>query len=592
MAPDNSVPSHEPEYVPLKVTAGILMHIGAGIYSSVAGAIKELVSNSFDADATQVSINMDYPVFEEIKVVDNGNGMSKERFKQAMQTIGSSLKRTLEVRERTRKYKRPVIGHLGIGLMALSQVCGKAEIESQEEGSDTKFLATLDFGEFQEREEEQKEEAVISVLEDQQESKEYLEKLLRDRQIDRNAKTNIRSQRGAARKLGKEELGYCLIYPKLPAVLGEHGTVITLRDIRTGVKNLLSDDGRNTGIIPKQFKGHSGWLEYRDNLGKLDWHELCQHLRIASAQFTVQNLPMYYQFLWELSLMTPVKYFPGTPITIRKGIFKDDRERLEQYGFSLRVDSRELFKPILLPSGNLTKTPEKLQPRFDYNVETIAFDQKVDGRRLKYHGYIYWQRTQIEPNTLRGIEIYIRNVGIGVYDYTLLNYSTRNPAHRAGQVSGEIYVEEGLETALNIDRNSFRKSDSHYLALQNEIWELLGSGARLDGIFGRSVDSYYLRKERDEEIEEKEHIKELRERVEVISNSRLKISFSNRIHSEPYTIEDDQITIFDDSKQWPRGKSQRHLYQKILITMEAAIARGARPKEILDEVKNILLNNS
>ena len=79
------------EYVPIKVTTGILFHIGAGIYQSIAGALKELISNSYDADATEVLISTDYPNFTQIKVVDNGSGMTKTRFRQAMATVGSSL---------------------------------------------------------------------------------------------------------------------------------------------------------------------------------------------------------------------------------------------------------------------------------------------------------------------------------------------------------------------------------------------------------------------------------------------------------------------------------------------------------------------
>jgi len=56
------------EQIPLKVTSGVLLYIGAGIYNSVAGAIKELVSNSFDADATRVVISMDYPRFRPVQL--------------------------------------------------------------------------------------------------------------------------------------------------------------------------------------------------------------------------------------------------------------------------------------------------------------------------------------------------------------------------------------------------------------------------------------------------------------------------------------------------------------------------------------------
>src|ERR1700752_902635 len=139
------------EYVPLEVTAGVLVHIGAGIYHSVAGALKELISNSYDADSPQVIISTNYPRFEQIRVVDRGLGMTSIRFKQAMRSIGSSLKGVLEPKRLTRKYDRPVIGRLGIGMLALSQICSKATIESQVEGSELKFVAELDFSQFKKK---------------------------------------------------------------------------------------------------------------------------------------------------------------------------------------------------------------------------------------------------------------------------------------------------------------------------------------------------------------------------------------------------------------------------------------------------------
>lgn len=578
----------EPEYVPIKVTAGVILHIGAGIYSSVAGAIKELVSNSFDADATQVIINTNYPNFDEIKVVDNGVGMSAVRFKQAMQSIGSSLKGTLDT-VRFTKSKRPIIGHLGIGLMALSQVCAKAEIESQIQGSDTKFVAILDFSEFQRREQEQIEIARFNQDYQDPQKKEELDKLLANRKTTRTTRSKIKKLKDAALKQEDENMGYCLIYRNVPAVRGEFGTTITLKQIRHAVKDLLSDQGRSTEAFAKQFGHCADWAEYRDQLNEWSWETLCDRLRISSNQFAHHNLPMYHQFLWELSLMTPLKYFPQGPITISPRTLKEKKAELKDFNFMLQVDSRELFKPIILPSGNMGKDNIELERKYDYVVKPVNIDRVVDGEPLKCHGYLYWQRTQVEPSNLRGIEVYIRNVGIGPYDYTLMNFATRNPAHRAAQVSGEIYVDKGLERALNIDRNSFRKTDAHYLALQDKIWEMLGSGARKDGILGTSVDSYYLRKDRDEAVEKREHIDNMTELVKAQSEGHLDLGFSNRDESQPYVIEGDSVTVFEKAKAWPRAAKQRHLYQMILLTIEAAIARGATPKEILDAVKELLL---
>ena len=46
-------------------------------------------------------------------------------------------------------------------------------------------------------------------------------------------------------------------------------------------------------------------------------------------------------------------------------------------------------------------------------------------------------------------------MGIGYYDQSMLDYRS-NEGPRSRWVTGEIYVHEGLEDALNVDRDSRR----------------------------------------------------------------------------------------------------------------------------------------
>ena len=66
----------------IQVNSKILGHISAGIYRSPASAIKELVSNAFDADATRVAITTNWPNFDVITCYDNGSGMTQEKFRK------------------------------------------------------------------------------------------------------------------------------------------------------------------------------------------------------------------------------------------------------------------------------------------------------------------------------------------------------------------------------------------------------------------------------------------------------------------------------------------------------------------------------
>ena len=578
------------EYVPIKVTSGVLLRIGAGIYSSVAGAIKELVSNAFDADATRVVISTGYPEFESIQVTDNGTGMSVADFRKAMASIGTSLKRPLQSAKWTARYNRPIIGMLGIGLMALTQICDEATIESTQEGEDTKFVAKLDFTQFRRHISQQRMAATLEILRDRaperplDESAEIDTETLAMLELARMAKERL-AEEGLEDTEG-EQLGYCVVYSNLPAVPEEHGTTITLTALDPGVVSSLRDEGRARDAMPQHILSRGlTWQEFCQELRQFSWEELCERLRLRTSQLAFNALPQYHQFLWELAVMTPVEYFDHGPLLVEKDILADKKQELKGYQFSLLVDNQELYKPVLLPSGEIGKD-ESPEPEFDYYLEFLKQDEEVDGERLCYHGYIFWQRAQVEPSALRGLQIHIRNVGIGLYDPTLLKFSIINPSSRAGQMSGEVYIEEGLERALNVDRNSFRETDAHYVALQSHVFEVIGH--RGEGIIGKSVDAYYKRKQRADQQTAMTHFKELGALVQQLSNGKLRLEVSNERSSEPCIIIGDRLLLYDEFPRWPRSSLRRQLAQRLLVAIEAAIAANATPEEIRDLIKNIL----
>jgi hypothetical protein len=607
IAEPNRVNQDNIEYVPLKVTAGVLLHIGAGIYNSPAGAIKELVSNSFDADATFVTISTDYPDFDEFKIVDNGSGMSADHLKLAMQSIGSSLKGTLEERTGlTPIYERPIIGHLGIGLMALSQVCDEAEIESQIEGSDNKFVAILNFADIKKLREQHNLYAKLEGFRDKYGGIEQMKRLMYDPDIEDEIRSQIESDYKLAQDANEileerlkdeeidlpegESLGYCYLFKDLPAVKGERGTVITLRQIEKGVKALLMEEGRNLDEVPLQYReSEHSWAEYRALVNQWSWEELCRRLRLRTNGLNYQSLPQYHQFLWELSLLTPVPYANESPVTIQPEILKDKKDELKKFNFSLSVDNRIITKPILLPSGDLAKSEEDLELEFDFYIEPIDLDEVIEGSRLNCSGYLFWQRKQIQPSTVRGIHIFIRNVGIGLYDNSILNFANVNVTSRAGQLSGEIYVDEGLERALNVDRNSFRETDAHYLAIQKRVWKILGSTSQGDGILGMSVKAFHNRRQRRDTELFVEHQEELKNLIYDVTNGKLSLAISERDRREPYEIKRDKLIVNINSPRWPRARKERLHSQRILGMVKAAIKAGATVDEILTLLESELL---
>ncbi|MFN7734129.1 MAG: ATP-binding protein, partial [Pirellula sp.] len=115
----------------LKTDQRVLARITDGIYREPASALRELIFNAYDADATNVWIQTDAPRFHQITVADDGNGMSLEVLVYVVQHIGGSAKRTkigseLGIAQATdpklSSGGRRMIGKIGIGLFAVAQL--------------------------------------------------------------------------------------------------------------------------------------------------------------------------------------------------------------------------------------------------------------------------------------------------------------------------------------------------------------------------------------------------------------------------------------------------------------------------------------
>ena len=113
----------------IRVSDKALAHLSRGLCRSPARALKELVSNAWDANAKQVTISTNYPNFMQVSCSDDGEGFSKEEFNSLMQGgIGNSDKRT---DKKAMINNRPVLGRLGIGMLSIAQICGSYFITSR-----------------------------------------------------------------------------------------------------------------------------------------------------------------------------------------------------------------------------------------------------------------------------------------------------------------------------------------------------------------------------------------------------------------------------------------------------------------------------
>jgi hypothetical protein len=360
---------------------------------------------------------------------------------------------------------------------------------------------------------------------------------------------------------------------------GKQYTNIILKDIEEGYRKSLARDFdlprfRQSRANPKAF---TGFVK-----------------EVAKARRGLSQFSEYDRLIWELSLVAPVKYLEEGPI-VGYEVIPQIKKQLKKYNFKLVVDGLELRKPILLPLDAGIK-----QKGSDFDFVPIHYDKMIEGlppsrARLKFDGYIYFQKAAVKPPELRGVLIRIRNVAIGYYDKSLLHFPFPiGPP--ANQVSAEIYIEIGLESALNIDRNSFRETDLHYLALQDAIFEVLaGKKEKLRKTKKREVSieempvfdkiRLYSRLRRKIEVKEKgkQYLIHLESHLKKVLKKDISIEILDEIGKSPVEIrKDNNVVIFGKNPIWPEKQAELNIYRKLLVIKELSEHFSKTPQEAKD----------
>lgn len=131
----------------LKFDPSTIEHLGIKMYSQLPQALAELVANAYDADASNVEINLydNDPENKKIVVRDDGIGMSYDDVKNKFLIIGR--KRRIEDGEnrRTSLKKRTITGRKGLGKLALFGIGNNIKIETSTTSDDSYISFTLDW---------------------------------------------------------------------------------------------------------------------------------------------------------------------------------------------------------------------------------------------------------------------------------------------------------------------------------------------------------------------------------------------------------------------------------------------------------------
>jgi HSP90 family molecular chaperone len=101
----------------LTLDMNVLNHPGIGLYSSAPAVLNELVANAWDAEATEVHIDLEAEN-KRIIMRDNGHGMNLNAVQSKFLPVGYA-RREKEGTDKSPTLHRPVMGRKGIGKLSM-----------------------------------------------------------------------------------------------------------------------------------------------------------------------------------------------------------------------------------------------------------------------------------------------------------------------------------------------------------------------------------------------------------------------------------------------------------------------------------------
>jgi hypothetical protein len=132
--------------IQIEVASDVVSHLSFSIYKNFARAIRELISNAYDARATEVHIGL-YLRSETPKVVirDNGVGMNVVDMRKRLFRIGNATTLTEDIDPVSRRKR---IGQFGVGFLSTFPYCTKLTVVSKKADEDSVVEVNVDTQRF------------------------------------------------------------------------------------------------------------------------------------------------------------------------------------------------------------------------------------------------------------------------------------------------------------------------------------------------------------------------------------------------------------------------------------------------------------
>jgi HSP90 family molecular chaperone len=110
----------------MTISLNVLNHLGINFYSNVPAVLSEVVANAWDADAHEVTIDIDKGK-DQIVVKDDGIGMTEEDINRRYLNVG--YRKRIELPGMTPEGREPM-GRKGIGKLSVFSIAQTIEVYS------------------------------------------------------------------------------------------------------------------------------------------------------------------------------------------------------------------------------------------------------------------------------------------------------------------------------------------------------------------------------------------------------------------------------------------------------------------------------
>jgi len=490
----------------LKTNEKVFARITDGIYREPASALRELIANAYDADATEVRVSTDAPSFTKIVVRDNGRGLDEKTIAHVICNIGGSLKRTsvgaeFDVTSTDDKNVSPggrrLIGKLGIGLFSVSQITHHIVIVSKTKGSNRRLICDILL---------RPQSDTSSGVEGEDEEFITGEAALSFVPADDLEKSGTEITLLNVRPFVRESLQSRLLWGSIQAERAREASGELIDDLQ-----YANDDDIHE--VPKVPNYHIGEIKPEDKdflitSASLPWgvddSEVDRYKKLYNAVRSIQPdskrgnvklsecLDSYLRMLWTISLSIPVPYIGKHPyqltstdgvdiysvsasssktadlVNLSEGQTVEDyfglkaRKQQADLPFKVVIDGVELRRPISFDS--VVKDAKPLLFVGKANPALSGVPEDYRGGELEFEAYTLWT-PKVVPTEHNGVLIRIHGANGTLFDSSFLGYQV-SELTRLRQLTSEVFAVKGLDASLNIDRESFNIAHPHYQFLK------------------------------------------------------------------------------------------------------------------------------